>query len=114
MRVARVKVSAGKPGEENAGGIGYAASGASQYSRRVSVHASPADLVTNVDRPPRLVALLAKHEVALGKYQAKLQFARDPKERARLQRHIAIKMEFMERLKRDRTLQLKGTSHAQS
>src|ERR1700675_3374342 len=98
MRVARVKVSAGKPGEENADGVGFAASGASQYSRRVSHHARPADLVTHVDSVPRMVTFIAKHERELRKYEAKLKSASDPKERERLQRHVKIKMEFLERL----------------
>jgi hypothetical protein len=110
MRTRRVTVSAGKPGEENADGVGFAASGASQYSRRVSHYASPDDLKTHVDSRPRLVGMIAKHERELGKYQGKLKFARDPKERERLLRHIGIKQEFLERLRGDRRSELAGTS----
>lgn len=110
MRVARVKVAAGKAAEFNADGHGFAPSGASQYSRRVSHHASKADLVTMVDSVPRMVTLIAKHERELAKHRAKLQCASDPKERERLQRHIAIKREFLDRLRGDRDAELAGTS----
>jgi len=110
MRTRRVTVSAGKSAEFNADGHGFAPSGASQYTRRVSHHASPDDLKTHVDSVPRLVAMIRKHERELGKHQAKLRFARDPKERERLQRHIAIKEDFLERLRGDRRSELAGAS----
>ena len=110
MRVARVRVSAGKAAEFNADGHGFAPSGASQYSRRVSHKATAADLVPLLDSKPRLVTLIAKHERELAKHKAKLHCARDPKERARLERHIGIKREFLDRLRGDRRAELGGGS----
>lgn len=110
MKVARVKVSAGKAAEFNADGHGFAPSGASQYSRRVSHKATAADLVPLLDSKPRLVTLIAKHERELAKYRAKLHCARGPKERERLERHITIKMEFLERLRGDRRAELEGAA----
>ena len=85
---------------------GYAGTGASQYSRRVSTHANKEDLVTNVDREPRLLTMLRKHKRELAKYEAKLNAASDPKERERLQRHIGIKQAFLERLRLNRCAEL--------
>lgn len=110
MRTRRVTVSAGKPGEEGADGTGFAPSGASQYTRRAAHHgASTNDLIPHIDSVPRLVAMIRKHERELGKYQAKLKFARDPQERERLQRHIGIKIEFIKRIHADRRAELAGT-----
>jgi hypothetical protein len=89
---------------------GYSGSGVSLYSRRSAKGtARTHDLVTQVDSVPRLVTFIAKHERELGRHQAKLQSAHDPKERERLQRHIKIKMEFLGKLRRERRAELAGT-----
>jgi hypothetical protein len=97
-------------GFDQATADGYSGNGLSLYSRRSAKgNARTHDLATQVDSVPRLVAFIAKHERELGKYRAKLKSASDPKERERLQRHVKIKMEFLERVRGDRRAELAGT-----
>jgi hypothetical protein len=109
MRVARVKVSAGKPGEFNADGAGYAPSGESSYSRRVA-HCGPNLKATTRDAaplPPLLVSeKIRTTQIAIGTLEAKLSMCTDPKTRARLEKDLRIKNEILRRLGH----QINGTS----
>jgi hypothetical protein len=96
MRVARVKVSAGKAAEFNADGKGYAPNGESQYSR-VAAHGTH-----GVRRDPtaprkRFNGFMPAHErirrmqIEIGTIEGRLQFERDPRERAKLEKNLRIK-----------------------
>jgi hypothetical protein len=98
MRVARVRVSAGKPGEFNADGKGYAPSGESEYSR-VAAHGGGRDSRRRDPSAPRdrLNGFMGAHEkirrtqIMIGTLEGQLKFERDPRERAKLEKSLRIK-----------------------
>jgi hypothetical protein len=111
MKVARVKISAGKPGEFNADGSGYAASGESSFSRRVA-HGGPNTKASTRDAAPLPPVLLSenirKTQIAIGTLEARILLCTNPGERAKLEKNLRIKNEFLRRLGR----QANGTAQA--
>jgi len=96
MRVARVKVSAGKAAEFNAAGTGYAPSGESEYSRVAAHGGNSARRDPNAPRA-RLNGFMPAEEkirrmqIMIGTLEGQLKFERDPRERAKLEKSLKIK-----------------------
>jgi hypothetical protein len=97
MKTRRVTLSVGKPGDENADGAGYAASGEGQFSRiaahgRVSpqmLHATPARL----DKGKELSTpnLIREYTGRIRWLEVQLRIEDDPKRRAKLRKDLEIK-----------------------
>jgi len=97
MKFARVKVSAGKPGEENQDGTGYAPSGEGQFSRiaahgRVTpemLRATPA----RVEKGSKLSTpnLIREYTGRIRWLEAQLLIEDDTKRKATIRRNLEIK-----------------------
>jgi hypothetical protein len=96
MRVARVKVSAGKAAEFNADGHGYAPSGESEFSR-VAAHGGNSARRDPSEPRKRLNGFMPANErirrmqIEIGTIEGRLNFERDPRERAKLEKNLRIK-----------------------
>jgi hypothetical protein len=110
MKVARVKVSAGRPDEFNSDGNGYAPSGEGQFSRiaahgRVTpqmLHATPA----RIDKGHKLTLpkLIAETHGRVQWIEAQLRIEDDPTRKVKLRKNLEIKSAFLTRLRRELNL----------
>jgi hypothetical protein len=97
MRVARVKVSAGKAAEFNADGNGYAPSGESEYSRVAAHGGNSVRRDPNEPRKGRINGFMPADErirrmqIDIGTIEGRLNFERDPRECAKLEKNLRIK-----------------------
>jgi hypothetical protein len=107
MRVARVKVSAGKAAEFNADGHGYAPSGESEYSRVAAHGGNGARRDPNAPRE-RLNGFMPADEkirraqIEIGNLEGQLKFERDPTKRAKLEKNLKIKNALLGEYGRER------------
>jgi hypothetical protein len=110
MKVARVKVSAGRPDEFNADGNGYAPSGEGQFSRiaahgRVTpemLHATPARIGKGSKLP--LQDLIREYEGRVRWFEAQLRIADGPARKAKLRKNLEIKSRRLTELRRELNL----------
>ena len=112
MRVARVKVSAGKAAEFNADGHGYAPTGELQFTR-VAAHGGDSGIRRDPSEPRKRFngfmpsdEKIRQTQIMIGTIEAQLSFQQrmDPKSRkvAQLEKNLRIKNEFLRQLGRER------------
>jgi hypothetical protein len=112
MRVARVKVSAGRPDEFGNDGTGYAPNGESAFTR-ASAHgdqrmsrlpsAKTARRVSRGQQLP-LPTLIAETQQGVQWIEAQLRIEDDPTRKAKLRKNLEIKSAFLTRLRRELNL----------
>ena len=110
MKVARVKVSAGRPDEFNGDGNGYAPSGEGQFSRIAAhghvtpqmLHATPARVGKGHKLP--LLNLIREHMGRVQWIEAELRTETDPTSKAKLRKNMEIKSRRLTELRRELNL----------
>ena len=107
MKVARVKVSAGRPEEFNNDGNGYAPSGEGQFSRiaahgRVTprmLHATPARVGKGHKLP--LLDLIREYEGRVRYFEVQVRIEDDPTRKAKARKNLEIKSPRLTELRRE-------------